>query len=36
MTTKLNSYKRTIEENEELLTDAKVGYHEYFAIVYKL
>ena len=34
--TKLYSYKRTIKENEELLTDSKVGYHEYFAIVYKL
>ena len=34
--TKLNSYKRTIKENEELLTDPKIGYHEYFAIVYRL
>jgi hypothetical protein len=33
---KLNAYKYLLSENEEFLKDKRLGYHEYFAIVYKI
>jgi len=32
----LGTFSRTPEENKELLKDESIGYHEYFATVYKL